>query len=170
MMNPSRRVPKPPGERRPRDSQRSKLYRAERTVGEGQHFPSVAHCQARVDQILASAWWQTRFPALDQVQVRDGRGRRHAGAFHNRGAISLPRWSRRERVILHELAHLATPASFAAHGPEYAAVYLELVGHFMGAAAARDLAEAFRTHRVRSGTPGLLEKEKPVPVGRAPAS
>jgi putative metallohydrolase (TIGR04338 family) len=136
-------------ERRPRDSQRSKLYRAERTVGAGHHFPSVAHCQAQVDRILASAWWKARFPALDQVQVRDGRGRRHAGAHQSHGAISLPRWSRRERIILHELAHLATPASFAAHGPEYAMVYLELVGHFMGATAARDLAEAFRAHRVR---------------------
>ena len=92
-------------------------------------------------------------PALDQVQVRDGRGRRHAGALQNQGVILLPRWSRRERVILHELAHLATPSSFAPHGPEYAAVYLELVQHFMGAAAAGGLGGSFRTHRVRSGTP-----------------
>ena len=153
MIHPSRHVPKPLGERRPRDGQRSKLYRAERTVGAGHHLPTVAHCQAHVDRVLASAWWQARFPALDQVQVRDGRGRRHAGALQNQGVILLPRWSRRERVILHELAHLATPSSFAAHGPEYAAVYLELVQHFMGAAAARELAEAFRTYRVRSGTP-----------------
>jgi putative metallohydrolase (TIGR04338 family) len=63
--------------------------------------------------------------------------------------VALPRWGRSERVILHELAHHATPRYCAAHGPEYARTFLDLVRHFMGREVAQQLEEAFESHRVK---------------------
>jgi len=53
--------------KRPRDSQRSKLYGAERVVPGGDQFVSVEECQAYVDRITASAWWCTyQVPWIDK--------------------------------------------------------------------------------------------------------
>lgn len=50
----------------PRDSQRSKLYKAEDGASKGEQFETVAECQAYVDHITASAWWCTyQVPWID---------------------------------------------------------------------------------------------------------
>jgi putative metallohydrolase (TIGR04338 family) len=131
-----------------RDSQRARLYDAERALRGGRRFVTVGECQAYVDDVLGSAWWQARFPRVREIRVTDGRGRRHAGAFVESRRIALPKWARNERVLLHEVAHHATPRDAAAHGPEYARIYVDLVHAFMGERAARRLLAAFEAHRV----------------------
>lgn len=135
--------------RMPRDGQRQRLYRSERAVPHGDRFTSVAHCQAYVEDRLRSPWWRNSCPDIPSVTVTDGRSRRHAGAVRSRRIIKLPRWSRTELTILHELAHIATPEGCAAHGPEYARTYLELVRRFMGREAGAELRKAFQSHRVK---------------------
>ena len=139
--------------KRLRDSQRSRIYASEKGLRRGQRFLDMRECQRYVDLVVASPWWQERFGSRSRVQARDGRGRRHAGAYDHKRAITLPRWSRSELIILHELAHIATPLEFAAHGPEFARNYLELVRYFMGERAGARLENAYRENRVRVALP-----------------
>lgn len=157
----------------PRDSQRSRLYAAERTLRAGRKFPSVEACQEYVDSVLASSSWMRRFPRVRAIRVTDGRGRRHAGAFVNSAKIALPKWSRSRLIILHELAHHAAPRSAPAHGPEFARIYLDLVLEFLGPVTAQKLADAFVVHRVRVSPPEPAETQRTMifaeasPAGRA---
>lgn len=162
--------------KRPRDSQRSKLYKAEDCAPKGEQFETVAECQAYVDRITASAWWCTYqvpwiekdpprssaiygiepgerspaqrygwggdaksspkrtkgiIPCRDEsrpvVQVLDGRGRRSACARGN--TISLPKWARNERTIIHELAHVVATER-PAHGRQFALIFLDMMKRF----------------------------------------
>ena len=136
---------------RPRDEQRKRLYAAERqckaflrdplsTIGEMQNF---------VDSILRSRWLQTYFAASVVAPIRVIGGRqRPATAMNFLSTISMPKWSRTKFLVIHEVSHILAARCFgedviAAHGPEYATLFLELVGHFLGAEDALDLHEAF---------------------------
>lgn len=137
----------------PRDNQRSKLYCAESAVAsKGRQLSSVDDIQGYVDSVTESQWWQNR-SAITRVYIRDGRGRRSAGAWANRnralGYITMPRRLRRELYILHELAHIMTLERYASHGCEFASNYLALVTRWMGRAIAVHLRNSFRQHRVK---------------------
>jgi len=135
---------------RPRDSQRSRLYRAENELDRGQHFPTIHALRAHVDYITGHEWWRYYFPKITAVAVKDGRGRRRAAAHVSLDApaIMMPRWSRSELVTLHELAHIVTPATAPAHGPRFARLYLCLVDAYMGRKAGQDLLRAYAKHRI----------------------
>lgn len=146
---------------RPRDTQRARLYRAEHEVfgvpPESKwpclKFPAVKQF---VHAMLGEPWFQAEFGVFPEVRIKDGRGTRHAYSAYDlkRQAVlfSFPRWARSAPVLLHEIAH---PASLhrhgmvAAHGPEFAATYLCLVRHHLGAEPHDRLIEAFTRHRVR---------------------
>ena len=102
-----------------RDFQRSKLYRFEEAVL--QRHPlnkalSLEQCCA-----LARKYNHT-------VVVKDGRGRRHAGASYDENLISLPRWSRQTVIVLHEVAHtLVDEHRYPYHGAEFAGVLIGLL-------------------------------------------
>jgi putative metallohydrolase (TIGR04338 family) len=132
---------------RPRDSQRSRLYRAEDELEPGRRLPTVAVLQGYVDDLAASDWFTARWGARS-FDVRPGHGHRRATADRN-GVLQLPLWSRTELVVLHEVAHCLTPERYAAHGPEYAGVFLSLVRRRLGPGAAQVLEDAFARHRVR---------------------
>jgi putative metallohydrolase (TIGR04338 family) len=152
--------PKAASRRPPRDSQRSRLYDAERALRGGRRFVTVDECQAYVDGVLASEWWRSRFPRVRAIRVTDGRGRRHAGAFVESARIALPKWARTERVLLHEIAHHAAPRAAAAHGPEFARIYVELVREFRGEKPARRLLAALHAHRVRVDAEHPAERQR----------
>jgi putative metallohydrolase (TIGR04338 family) len=149
--------------RRPRDSQRSKLYSAETAVaaslkGRGMELPSaasVATVQEYVDRITQSAWWRDYGPKKrPHITVADGRGRSRAGSFNYRARITVPRHSRVRRVILHELAHQVTdgrhgPDTHAGHGPEFAGYFLSLVRRFLGEEAALKLRLSYQDKGVK---------------------
>ena len=146
---------------RPRDSQRSKVYAAELESGGAamQNPPArlktVYRCQAWVDEITNSRWWQFR-SGVAKVKVFDGRGTTCArgGYFGNHGkkngwGVNLPKWARSEMVILHELAHILTPVNEPWHGRRFCRNYLALVGRWMSRDSAIKLRACFKKHRVK---------------------
>lgn len=146
----------------PVDSQRSKVYKAERRAflpfesafgaNDMRRWKTVGEMQSYVDRLLASAWWKRRWPTVTKIVVKDGRGRRKAGSAG--GSILMPLWARKEWVILHEIAHEVVGRTIghrnvAAHGREFCQVYLELVGHMMGDDARKALKDEFQAHKVK---------------------
>lgn len=132
---------------RPRDSQRARLYRAEGEVDAGRRLPTVERMQAYVDVLAAADWFVARW-GVRTFDVRPGFGHRRATADQN-GVLQMPKWARRELVLLHEVAHCLTPSTFAPHGPEYAGVLLALARRGMGPATGQLLEDAFARQRVR---------------------
>lgn len=161
----------------PRDSQRQKVYNAERVLD---HSPSTLEhdrrerlsptvyrtyasqetCQAFVDRVVRSRFWGSMLAKTTRswlngpprkVTVGPGKGHRKATAY-GLSHIELPIWARKDWVILHELAHCLTDAMYARtapHGREFCSVYLKLVKRFLGDEWAEKLKESFREHRVK---------------------
>ncbi|HEX2063624.1 MAG TPA: hypothetical protein VHE80_04295, partial [Acidimicrobiales bacterium] len=132
---------------RPRDAQRARVYRAENSVAAGRRLPTVQRMQAYVDALVGADWFAARWGARS-FDVRPGFGHRRATADAN-GVLQMPKWARSELVLLHEVAHCLTPATCAAHGPEYAGVLLALARRAMGPATGQALEDAFARERVR---------------------
>lgn len=138
---------------RMRDSQRSKVYRAESVIisGAEERFRQVADIQSYVDRLVGSAWFRRRWPRVGKVEVRPGYGARRALATFN--IIKLPLWSRSQAVILHELAHVCVNYTdgfeYPAHGREFCSTFLALVRHELGDEAWRSLKDSFRRNRVK---------------------
>jgi putative metallohydrolase (TIGR04338 family) len=144
--------------KRPRDSQRSKVYKAEGLCPDGKRYESMKECQKFYDRILKSHWWRNySIPHLNikrttatrwqHVQLHDGRRRRIACASANH--IWLPRWARHESTMLHELAHVIQ-TQMPWHGRQFARIYLDLVKRWHSDKTAYDkLKNSFRKHRVK---------------------
>lgn len=148
---------------RPRDTQKTHLYRAEWAVrGENvsklaqQHLGTIEGCQRYVDEVQAYAWFQRRWPK-QKLNVERGRGS-NASPWASR--IRLAKWGQNEFVVLHELAHILTPTRYAWHGPEFAGVLLFLVERMMGKEYAQKLRAAYKNHRVRHNRNGLPKPER----------
>lgn len=140
--------------KRPRDFQRDKVYKATHALPHGQHFETIAEVKVYLDNIVALDWLQDLYGrthagyAMPEITLRDGRGRRKAGAgwdWQDQYFISLPRWARYEAMILHELAHILAPRQAAWHGEEFVGIFLALVDHIMDV----DATEVFRQHDVK---------------------
>lgn len=149
-----------------RDSQRSKLYAAERAA-----FPDLfashkageqltwEETQAFVRSVLDDPRWckyikrrhSSRVTSTGFV-IKDGRGTSWARGGVNH--INLPRWARNKIVICHELAHTACPPTHVIqpHGRDFASTYLKIVELFMGWDDRMKLVRAFSKHRVRTGS------------------
>jgi putative metallohydrolase (TIGR04338 family) len=169
---------------RPRDSQKSKLYAAERQVP-GFHtedrIETVPEIEAFVATVLRSPWLVRTFGRF-RIRVHDGRRHRIACAYppsfaYGHATIVMPRWARSKMIALHEIAHVMTPAVYAWHGREYAALYLQLVRHFLGAQKFRQLRTAFIACRVkykpkskRRGNPEALRRWREAKAAAAAAS
>ena len=141
-----------------RDSQRSKVYKAEQSLPwwkDVDRLETMEELQGWVDQLWQHRWLRRQFPSAPRrVEVRDGRRRRFACAGTR--TIWMPRWSRSKMIVLHELAHVCEGSESsrlrlitAWHGREFCAAYLALVQHYLGAEKATELRAAFKAHRVR---------------------
>lgn len=135
--------------RRPRDSQRSRLYAAEQQLPEFRRndFDDHEALRAWINKVATSAKVRRRWAAGPvNFELRRGGG---ATAIRN---FRLIRWGRTapksKLIALHELAHLLGPAN-ARHGVAFAATYLELVKLFLGPEPAKRLRASFVAHRVR---------------------
>ncbi len=142
---------------RPRDTQRSRVYRAENPMPSSP-LPGLDACAAFAARVVGSLWWHSRFPehGLDAVpRFRPGHGARQAfyRADVEGPTITLPRRYRTKGVVLHELVHWALSASpeLPHHGSTFARVLLDATGEFLGPARAAELADAFARERVRVG-------------------
>lgn len=141
---------------RQRDAQRGKLYAAERLhSGRSGPIMSPEEVKAYAYRVYLSDWW------ADQGFERQA-GRPLSFLFPDKGEsawarrgrlqLSFPPWSRRPFVILHELAHLATPPisweneseATRSHGPEFARIFLLMVSHWLGPEAAIELRRGFK--------------------------
>ena len=158
---------------RPRDHQRSKLYRAEGVLEEQwvtiilddgppheggtvrihrREWTTVPQVQAFVDRVVGSAWWKKR-SSIRRIVVKDGRGSSWARASRSDWfgvpEVSIPKWARSRRVVLHELSHHLTPWEAEAHGAQFASNLIDLVRRFMSAEDADRLVESFRVAKVK---------------------
>lgn len=123
---------------RPRDSQKTKLYRCEETVsawGKGR-MAELSDVRFYVQRIVQSAWWRHRYPNITYITVNKGRGR-GGFAYTTKSLITLPEHAWHPMYIIHEMAHIAADhdgsyKTIAAHGPEYCRIYLDIVQHAMG--------------------------------------
>ena len=92
---------------RPRDSQRKKVYDAERKAFAGAEvdLPEVVDVERYIHHVCGLGRVKESFPELAwrHITVGDGRRRRAAGG-DGRG-IYMPRWSRKRWIVLHELGH-----------------------------------------------------------------
>jgi putative metallohydrolase (TIGR04338 family) len=139
---------------RTRDSQKSKLYKAEKVLEEiSMRLETIPEIEVYLIKVLRSAPIQRRYGDYLQgsIKIRDGRGARIARGCND--WIKLPKWARTEYVVLHEIAHTITArrhsALVAAHGREYAAIYLDLVWFGMGVEAHDKLKASFKATRVK---------------------
>lgn len=165
-----------------RDSQRSKVYEAERAAFRSlgfftEAYPSLSLCHEKISKWMDEAWFKRRFGEGHALTLRGGRGKARGGLREIvRGevikvvSIKLPPWARNSFVMLHELAHACTMLrhetalrheNVAAHGPEYCKIYLELVAHYLGQEYAEKLECQFRVHNVRYRTRKQV-KRKPL--------
>lgn len=142
-----------------RDTQRGKVYKAEDHLSEalkGRKFKTLVECQAYYDHITRSRWWKTR-AIKTPIFLRDGRGTSIARAYSDwaGGYINLPRWSRYEIVMLHELAHVLRSRSHQRgvdtrpHGAGFVRALLDLVRRWMGPETAKALRASMLEHGVR---------------------
>jgi putative metallohydrolase (TIGR04338 family) len=136
----------------PRDSQREKVYRAEKVLEKGEiKYETVQECEQFLRKVFSDPWFKKQWPKKMAFRVYDGRRRRSACGW---GSIytcymKLPRHARTNWIILHELSHGLQPPNTAWHGPEFCSIYVRLVHQFVGEQVFHELTRSFREHRVR---------------------
>jgi putative metallohydrolase (TIGR04338 family) len=145
-------------ERRPRDFQRSRVYRAETPVPSSP-LPGLDACARFADRVVGTLWWDARFPehTLGRMpRFRPGNGARQAflreeddGEY----SITLPRHYRTKGIVLHELAHwaLSRERDLPNHGRTFARLLLDATEEFLGPERASALAASYRAYRVKVG-------------------
>jgi len=148
------------GQRRPtslrkatgvRDTQKSKVYAAERSVFPidelNPRYRDLTACQALVDRWCASAWFRKRW-GVRRVTVTGNGGERSSRGGGS--GIRMLVTHRNQYTIAHEVAHCLAGVH-AAHGPLYTRTYLELI-RFVGLYGKHDadrLRAAFKAHKVK---------------------
>ncbi len=151
-----------------RDSQRSKVYAAERAAGIYRHRSEAMDWDgvlAFVEKVQSSAYVRRKYSASRyQVKAFPGRGggmamrellARDIDGYwmrHHGQIITLGVWARQPAVILHEIAHHYAGLSHS-HDWAFCATFLDLVRHFMGKEAHDALKAQFKAHRVRFTPP-----------------
>ncbi|MEZ5169348.1 MAG: hypothetical protein R3A49_01205 [Acidimicrobiia bacterium] len=146
----------------PRDSQRSRVYRAESAVTDT-NLSALAACGDEMERVAASTWWADRFPDLTDgrlPRLRPGNGARRA--FYRpepEPSITLPRRYRLLGVLLHEMTHWALDGTIgvADHGPTFTRVLLDATAEFTGTPRANALARSYRDHGVKVGAVGRVD-------------
>jgi len=140
------------------DSQKGKLYKAERLFRrkfEGQFtvFNTLQEAQAYANDFLKSPWVALRFGAQKPVSVEEfSEYCTFCDSNQMLRRIRLsPGWGFNEIVLLHELAHILQPDSVGQpHGRFFARNLLEMIGHTLGPGAKRAFKKMYVDHRVKS--------------------
>lgn len=135
-----------------RDFQRARVYAAERNF-HGYRLQTADAVRSYVGRIVRSAWWQRR-SAVREVEVHEiSRARYYSADRESRyvGFVILRGDAKAhdESTILHELAHILTPANVSVHGPEFCHDYLNFVLKWMGPEAFVDLKSRFTRKKVQ---------------------
>ena len=136
-----------------------KVYRASEALDTGAELAGVEEVSAFVGSVMAGPWWRTWAPDVTEVGLDPSPGAdQTAPAWHEprlseagvSHVIHLPAWSRRPLTVLHELAHVAAqPILWAKpHGPQWARLWVDLVGSVMGRPSAQQLRAALRAEGI----------------------
>lgn len=113
-----------------RDTQRERVYKLDRV------FQDLAKERCSLQENLSIAYMEEMakvvFPRKTP-SVKDGRGRRKAGGCAK--YITMPKWSRNNVIVCHELAHSAmwrehTSRGYQPHGSRYMAFYKQFLIRF----------------------------------------
>lgn len=143
--------------KRLRDTQRERLYAAERDVflyeDNPDQLPDHDAAQRWVNRCVRSRWFRKRWPWVIRVEVVPVR--KNANPCQRGAGIFLPTgWGLNRWVILHELAHVICNAyREPAHGRRYCRVYLTLLQHYLGVDFTRRFKVALRARKVRYSLP-----------------
>ncbi len=143
-----------------RDSQRSKLYKAEEVLKPfAEPLPSVKDIERFTKYVFGLGRVQHVFPQINVYgvpNIKDGRGQRRALAWGGH-TIGIPRWARNSHIVLHELAHIVSKRKFGpniqGHGWEYCETYLTLTLYVLGREAHDALKASFKANRVKFRQP-----------------
>lgn len=150
------------GTKKVRDSQRQKVYDAERAYFKWtDQYYLISRKDARdlLEKCLTSHWYHKRYANRSVVLEFSNRGTRTIGSYHPRdNKIKLMDQGCSTWVLIHELAHAVVTMEYdrgtvAAHGREYCKIYLDLVGHFLGSEHKEGLRESFKKHGVKYSKP-----------------
>ena len=139
---------------RQRDTQKAKLYMAERSPSHFQdtHLETFTNAASFGYGIMNSEWFQKRFPGCPRITFQKARANSNSSyAAYYRGVIKLLPAHYSKAVVCHEVAHIAAMrlallrgvSQYASHGPEFAHIYAGLVAEFIGAREALDLLASF---------------------------
>jgi putative metallohydrolase (TIGR04338 family) len=107
------------------------VYAAEDAAlaGAGRVFRDLGEVRDYVDDLVGSDWWADRWPHIEAIPVGRTRSGRFEGyAVDGIGEVRLG--NLREPVLLHEVAHVVTPAD--GHGPAFVTALLSLVRERLG--------------------------------------
>lgn len=137
-----------------RDSQRQRVYNAEHEAFEETPHNRLMDFKEAEDftYMIAPLWIKFK------VSKRMRPGRAHHDP--NTDELVFSEKSLRSWVIIHEATH-AWEDRGAAHGPEFARKYIEMVRHYLGSDAEKLLLNAFDKHKV--DYEGRSKPSKPSP-------
>jgi len=156
---------------RERDTQRQRVYDAERAAWASGHdgkgfFQTIPNDDLKgyvltvLDKrSIRSRWGIRRVPRVEFTHD----GARAFGDYEVRFGLNM----RNEMVVCHELAHTLCPDEYAWHGPEFVGIYLFLVRLMMGDEWAKSLSDAFRRYRVKRSNAAIPDVRNVVPQPRA---
>lgn len=164
-----------------RDSQRQKVYDAERLVPWDRKFASIEECKAFVDKVTNSPYVVKHYGSERKIVVDDPRPClthkvAHCGACvttarvrkapdvtvrAGRGShaspwngVTLGKHHYNELIVIHELVHVLVGSEGGAwHNWRFCATYLDLVRHAIGKETHDELKAAFKAHRVKFTAP-----------------
>jgi putative metallohydrolase (TIGR04338 family) len=118
-----------------RDNQRSLCYAWEKAVTGGKHFTAQWATMDEVAAYMKPIWKSERGrygrANVPMPTLHHGHWDQRRALAYGNHTISLPRWSRNEWVVLHEMAHRLTPSD-EAHGPRFIGVLMGLAARHAG--------------------------------------
>jgi hypothetical protein len=131
-----------------RDSQRSKVYSAERLWRK--RLPEEKMLDLLQIQEIAYKMVK-HFGKPMVIHMRPGRGNRRATASPGIGwgTLTMPRWSRKMSVVCHEVAHLLVGRDEPWHGYVFCKTMIRVVREFMGPHEAAWLVEEYQRGKVK---------------------
>lgn len=148
-----------------RDSQRQKVYDAERILESySQRVETVPEIEAYLKYIWSLKRVRDAFPAgtnYGPPRVKDGRRCRRAKG--GASDITMPRWARTQYIVVHEVSHSIQVRTYgrrldmAWHGWQFCDIYLRLVLYVMGREAHDALKASFKAARVKFRQPRKRE-------------
>jgi len=148
------------------DTRRKNLYTAESVLEEGQDLKTWRQVEKFFDRVVTSSYVERRFGDVSRIRLekktRGGWSHCRDGYRVRISTAGTHHW--RKWVVIHEICHalvgfagrakirsssMTNRRSHPGHGRLFCAVYLDMIGHFLGKDARKRLLNSFRKHNVK---------------------